>query len=478
MDELLRVIARPAGAMDGVLGWLRERIGGEVAVLGADVGVESGTAAFPDEVLGDDVTALARRVAAGRLASAVTVSGAWSVRLERIGDRSPYRVLVAAGHRPLVKEEAVAASGVCTLLDLLHRAGETDTVRREYERKSRQVGLGLFMALMAGDAVLARRMSGGAPPPLLDCERLRVHLLRCVPGDQDRLLRDYQDASGFHGRALMVRCPVYDEHLICLIPEGEGLAGELRALVGENRRYALGISAPLPLAATAEAYEQARHALAVARNAPDRVAGYKGREPLDRLLPPDVAMGWADAFLRPIGSAPAMTVEITRLAMCFPRAGVARLLGISRNTVTAHLHRVETALGVDLGDIRTRAVVALALAIQGRHRGTVMARPLPAATLDDLFKSPSVASWAESALQPLDDPDRPQLRFTVRAWLEAGADARHAARRLGNSRTTVTAHLRVAERLLNQDLLTAEPGVHELLYAFHHSNEIRLDGAP
>ncbi|WP_338485250.1 helix-turn-helix domain-containing protein [Streptomyces sp. SCSIO 75703] len=478
MEDLLRVVARPAVAVDEVLGWLGKRVGGEVAVLGADAGVECGTAAFPDEVLGDDVTALARRVAAGRVASAVTVGGAWSVRLERIGGRPPYRVLVVAGHRALVKEEAVAASGVCALLDLLRRAGETDVARREYERKARQVGLGLFMALMAGDAMLARRMSGGAPPPLLDCERLRVHLLRCVPDDQDRLLRAYRDASGFHGRGLMVRCPVYDEHLICLIPEGEGLAGELRGLVGENRRYALGISAPLPPAATAEAYEQARHALAVARNAPDRVAGYQGREPLDRLLPPDVAMGWADAFLRPIDSAPAMTVEITRLAMRFPRAGVARLLGISRNTVAAHLRRVESALGVDLGDIRTRAVVALALAILGRHRDTVPARPLPAATLDDLFESPSVASWAASALQPLDDPARPQLRSTVRAWLEAGADARHAARRLGNSRTTVTARLRAAERLLDRDLLAAESGVHELLYAFHHCGEIRLDGAP
>ena len=108
----------------------------------------------------------------------------------------------------------------------------------------------------------------------------------------------------------MVRCPVYDDHLICLLPlDHDGQCGRRpgRSLAGagtDNPHYALGISAPVPLLATAQAYDQARHALAVACHTPDRVADYHGRPPLAGLLPRRQALAWARAFLEPIRVAP------------------------------------------------------------------------------------------------------------------------------------------------------------------------------
>lgn len=67
-------------------------------------------------------------------------------------------------------------------------------------------------------------MTTGAVPPLLDADRLRVHLLRCPSADRDRIARAHQDPYGYHGQALMVHCPVFKEHLICLIAD-DGTAG-------------------------------------------------------------------------------------------------------------------------------------------------------------------------------------------------------------------------------------------------------------
>lgn len=72
------------------------------------------------------------------------------------------------------------------------------------------------------------------------------------------------------------------------------------------------------------------------------------------------------------------------------------------------------------------------------------------------------------------------MRTTLRTWIETNTDAQRTARLLGNSRTTVAAHLRTAERLLNRDLLTTGSGVHDLVYAFGLLGEIPLapDRAP
>ncbi|MEV6419473.1 helix-turn-helix domain-containing protein [Streptomyces sp. NPDC051662] len=501
LDEFLYVVGqlawRPDAGLQGVVDWLHRQLGREIALIDSAGAVELSTPRFPEEAL-VPLGPMLTRLTTGRMSSAATEIGAVHLRLEAVGTESPRRVLVLAGPTGLSPRASSLASHTGSVISILHRARTADTALHGYQEKAHQLRVALFMALMAGDTVLARRMTTGAVPALLECDRVRVHLLRCPPEDRDRLARVHQDSSGYHGRGLMVRCPVYDEHLICLIAEDDGpgdgqgrgpgapdgpgdLGGALRELVGEHPRYALGISGAHPLRATAEAYEQARHALAVAGNAPGRVAGYRGQEPLERLLPRDAAVGWARSLLRPLRSLPALTVETTRLAMHFPRSGVADLLGISRNTVTAHLHRAEDALGVDLRDVRSRATVALALAVSGLHQDT---EPVAGGTdvpgADSLFRTPAAAAWAEGFLEPLEGAGHRRVRTTLRTWIETNTDAQRTARSLGNSRTTVTAHLRTAERLLNRDLLATGSGVHDLVYAFGLLGEIPLapDRAP
>ncbi|MDI9886857.1 helix-turn-helix domain-containing protein [Streptomyces sp. HNM0645] len=235
-------------------------------------------------------------------------------------------------------------------------------------------------------------------------------------------------------------------------------------LVRENPGYALGVSRPHPLAATADAYGEALHALTVARNSPDRLAVYRGRPSLVQVLDRRPAAAWAAAFLEPLAAVPKPTVDVTRLAVTFPRAAVARLLQISRTTVAAHCRRAEEALGVDLGDVRTRAALDLALSLTAVHPGPADDRRA-APTLSELLRTVPAVTWAESFVGPLRCSRHGDLHRTAEAWIDAGTDARAAAARLGLSRNTVRARLRAAERLLNRDLLTTGSGIHDLVHA-------------
>jgi DNA-binding CsgD family transcriptional regulator len=96
---------------------------------------------------------------------------------------------------------------------------------------------------------------------------------------------------------------------------------------------------------------------------------------------------------------------------------------VSRNTVTAHLRRVQGALGLNLQDARSRAELALALAITGL--------PLP-----------DGSAAVENAPTP-----------SVDSLLSTEGSSARTARNLGISRTTVRFHLRTAERLLQRSLL-------------------------
>ncbi|MCG0287227.1 helix-turn-helix domain-containing protein [Streptomyces sp. PSAA01] len=493
LHEVRRQMSRGTGADPrAVLDWLGRQIDAEVALVGSAGAVETATARFPRQILPSLEPTLSR-LAGGRMAAAVTESGAFQVRLEALGPRAPRPVLVVAGTSAPSREAASLVSHAGSLIALLDRAQDADTTFRGYQYKARQLRFAVFSALLAGDLTLARRMTTGAVPALLDAERLRVYLLHCPPEDRDRLAQTYQDGSGYHGTGLMVHCPAFKEHLICLVADGcgnesadeaggeathdsadgpevaQGQGTVLRRLVRDNPHYALGISSPYPLGATAEAYGQALHALAAARHTPERMAAYLGRTPLVPLLPRTEAGTWARALLRPLGSTPRATLDITRLAVTFPRSAVARLLDISRNTVSHHLGRVATTLGLDLGDVRTRAALDLAFCLTGGPPdagfGTERERPEP--TLDELLRTEPAHAWAREFLRPLQNTRGRDLHATLCAWIDANTDAQRTARRLGLSRNTVRAHLRAAENLLSRDLLTTGSGIHDLVHALH-----------
>jgi DNA-binding CsgD family transcriptional regulator len=147
---------------------------------------------------------------------------------------------------------------------------------------------------------------------------------------------------------------------------------------------------------------------------------------------------------------------------------VARLLDVSRNTVAAHLKQVQDILGLDLRDPHSRADLALALEVTGLPEpfGDTGAVPSPPPTTDCLLSTEAAVTWAHAFLEPLRAGTGGSVHQTLRAWIEAGADAQRTARDLGISRTTVRARLGTAEQLLRRSLLTPGPGTHELAHAF------------
>ncbi|MGC9381903.1 helix-turn-helix domain-containing protein [Streptomyces sp. MH13] len=480
LDELLRQLKRrPSHGADldlrALIDWLGRQVDAEIALVDRVGKVEMSTARLAPDLLAGLRPALTR-LSSGQMAAAATQSGVLHVRCEALGRQVPRPVLVVVSPLPLAREALALASHVGALVEVLRCARRVDALELRYQQTAARLRLAVFMALMTGEPTLARRMTTGAVPPLLDAARLRVHLLRCPPGDRGRIIEAHQDASGYHGRGLMVRCPVYDDHLIALLPvdhddDGAGgtLAATLRTLVRGNEHYALGISASVPLSTTAQAYDQARHALAVARHTPGRVAGYHGRPPLAALLPRREALTWARAFLEPFRAAPQLTRDITSLALHFPRSGVARLLNISRNTVTAHLRRAQDALARDLDDPRSRAELALALAITDLlpPGDTTAAEHLPTPSVDSLLRTEAAITWAHDFLRPLHIGTALAVHQTLRTWIEAATDAQRTARNLGISRATVRSRLRTAEHLLKRSLLPPGPGVHDVVHAFN-----------
>ncbi|MBB4702355.1 helix-turn-helix domain-containing protein [Sphaerisporangium siamense] len=418
----------------------------------------------------------------GKIASVATEAGELRIYLEAIGTEPPRPVLLIAGTAALARPAVSLASHAGGIVAALCRAREAAQASRAYRDKAHRVRLALAMTLLTGDVTLARRISTGAVPPLLNASRLRVCILQCPPAERDHIAWAHEDASGYHGRGLMVRCPVYDEHLISLAGEDEdeepgadrrGLPGLLRSLA-DDRRYLLGISRPHPLAATARAYQEALHALAAAGGGASRAAVFQGEPSLEEVLPREAARHWARRLLAPLDAAPRLTVDVLALVLQLPRSGVANLLGISRNTVTAHLRRAEEALGLDLDDVGCRATLSLALKITGPGSGD---SPEPAALPDfaRALRGQAAHQWAEGFLQPLDKhTHRCDLHTTLKAWIEAGIDAQETAHRLGISRNTVRAHLITAQHLLNRDLLSGGPGVYDLAHALHITGHIAI----
>ncbi|TDC80340.1 helix-turn-helix domain-containing protein [Streptomyces hainanensis] len=467
LRELTRQMSRDGAPDLGlVVGWLGRRIGAEVGLLAEGGTVVAGTPGFPARIP-DWLARVFPRLAGGYVAAAAErADGRW-VRCQALGPRVPHPVLVVTSSSELPGEARSLVSAAGGVLAALHGSRAAAALSRNHQGWARQLRFAVLSALLEGHPFLARRMMAGAVPPLLDAAAVRVYLLRCGPTDRDRISEVFQDELGFHGPDLLVRCPVYNHHLICVLAEDAddtvSHRGTLRRLVRENPRYSLGVSGPHPLAAAADAYAQASNALAVARNAPNRIADYRGQAALVSLLPEREALAWARSFLRPLSGAPRLTVKVARFATDVPQAGVARLLGISRNTVRAHVRRVEEALGADLNDVSTRAALALALAVVGP--GSNGGGEPVAPTLEALLRTQPAVVWAEAFLSPLHEDGHRDLDSTLRAWIDANADAQRAAARLGISRNTVRARVRAAERLLHRDLLNTGSGVHDLVHA-------------
>ncbi|MET8488809.1 helix-turn-helix domain-containing protein [Streptomyces tendae] len=460
--ELLEHL-RPAGRdLNRVVAWLGDTAHATVALQDGSGRLLAGTRVPLDDVLVADVTS-------GRIASAALEDRGRHLRLVRV-ERSrpaPAAVLAVAREEPFDRRVSDIVTHAAQVLELLLADHESTAAGHRLRRATSDLRLAILQLLMVEDTVSARRVAAGLWPGLLDTDTARVYVVESSPAERDRLAEECLTATG--ERALVVRCPAVDGHVIVLAPR-DAAGQELRSLVGRRPGVFVGGSARQGLGRTATAYGQAVSALAVARFRPEKAALYAERTRPERLMDPAELHDWTADVLSPLDSLSHHTraelLATTRLGLEFTAVNTAKVLGVSRNTVRARMDRVESLLRTDFADLTVRAAVHLALNAQ-----MGLAEPPPgagaragAARLTDLLSGPALRTWAADLLGRL-DPDGRDLRRSLRTWIAAGGNAERAAQKLGMHAQTVREHVRSAEPVLERQLLAAGSDLYEVVLA-------------
>lgn len=469
--ELARTGTYDAGtAVRRLTAWLADAVGAAVTLTG-----RRGTAPeAADPRLIADLTE-------GRLHAAAVQEDHAHLRLVAVGRRAPHPVLAVARDRPFDEQSTALVNHAADVLALLIGARDAEEHRRRAEEAVSSLRLAVLQLLMGGDVPLAQRTAAPLHPGLLDAECADVYILEAPEGRREPLAHACE--AVVDGRALLVRCPAYEQHLIAVVPlpaeaavcdeRTDGVGPALRRTVAAQDGVFLGGSGRHPLERTSEAYAEASRALAVARLRPDRMAAHTAQTRLTEILDPAATGRWAAEALRPLDSLPypgkGPLLATVGLGLEFTAVNAARILGVSRNTVRARMDRVGGLLGLDLTDVRARA--ALHLALHTHAHGP--AEPGPAAPLDRLLDTEGVRGWAAELLGRLDADDR-DLRRTLRAWIAENTGVERAAGRLGLHPQTVREHVRSAEPLLRRQLFTGGGDLYELVLALAAVDGTRL----
>ncbi|MEU0409115.1 helix-turn-helix domain-containing protein [Streptomyces griseorubiginosus] len=451
-----------------LVAWLAETVNGTASLHDGTGSLVAGPEMPLDETLVADIRA-------GRIASAASADEDTHLRLLRIEHPDPARagVLAVARPAPFDRRTSDILTHTAQVLELLLRARETAAAGRRLKRATSDLRLAILQLLMVEDTVAARRVAAGLWPGLLDTDTACVYVLEGDAAERDRLAEECLGMTG--DRALVVRCPAMDEHVI-IVTTGDATDGALRALVDRNPGTLLGGSTRQSLARTAAAYGQAVSALAVARVRPDKAAVYAERNHPERLMDPAALRAWAARLLHPLDTLPHHTraelLVTTRLGLEFTAVSAAKVLGVSRNTVRARMERVESLLRTDFSDLTVRATVHLALSTQvsladGDHSDAAQAR----ARLGDLLAGPALGAWARELLGRLDSDAR-DLRRTLRSWIAAGGNAERAAQTLAVHAQTVREHVRSAEPVLERRLIASGSDLYEVVLAHLATGEL------
>lgn len=476
LAELLEQLPSPGHdvrpAVPRLTAFLAERLGVQVAV-GTQDGVLAAAPATARAALAPLLPRRGTRPRHGRGEAGQrvpdqrrTVEGRSSRTIPLAGDA----VLVVGPRASAAPSEPVPAPGVepgpddladytARALSLALSGLREQRARQGVDEALREVRLSAFQLLMTGNTVPAQRVMAGVAHRMLDSDRARVFILDCARAARETVLAEAELAVG--DRALVVRCPAFDRHVIVLAPVREGAdpEGGLRGLLDTfaPQRVLLGGSLDHPLEAVADAYGEALDALTRSPHSPDRaVVAVRGTGVLD-VLPPEPARAWASALLRPVlllprGGGPAL--ETAAAALEFEAAAAAEVTGVHRNTVTRRTRQVFDAVGLDQERMLDRVVLSLAVQVLARHGAAPAAGGDPG--LHALLTGPEVRSWGERTLRPLAE-DRRDLLRTVRAWVGCGCRVGPAAEATGLAAKTVRAHIRAAELLLDRDLLPGLP---------------------
>ncbi|MFJ2608522.1 helix-turn-helix domain-containing protein [Streptomyces sp. NPDC087425] len=465
--ELLDLLRPGDPDLGKVTAWLARTVDGTAGLLDDTGALLAGAPAPWDERLAGDIVT-------GRIAAASRDEPGHHQRLVRVGHPRPGAsgVLTVTREDPFDRRTADIVTHTVRVLELLLTARERASADLRLARASADLRLAILQLLMVEDTVSARRVAAGLWPGLLDTDTARVYVLETCPGERDRIAEECLDAT--RGRALVVRCPAVDQHVIVVAPR-DAAGDDLRSVTVRRPGTFLGGSTPQALAHTATAYGQAVSALAVARFRPDQHAVYAERTHPERLLDPAALHRWSVRLLRPLDALAHHTraelLATTRLGLEFPAVSAAKIMGVSRNTVRARRERLESLLGADLSDLTDRAVLHLALNAQAAHGGSGAADPAPV-PFDELLTGLALRAWAHGLLARL-DTDARDLRRTLRVWIAEGGNAERAAHALGMHPQTVRDHVRSAEPVLERQLLAAGGDLYEVVLALLAVGDLR-----
>ncbi|RZU36557.1 PucR-like helix-turn-helix protein [Streptomyces sp. BK022] len=459
LDQLRPAVRHPRR----VLAWLARTVHATASLEDADGRLLAGDRLTADRAVHADV-------ATGRISAAALEDAGRHVQVVGIRHPGPGRaagaVLTVVRPDPFDRRAAEIVHRTASVLGLLLREGELARSARRLRRASADLRLAVLQLLMVEDVVSARRVAAGLWPGLLEQDTARVWVVEGSPTGRDALAEECADVT--EGRALVVRCPAMDGHVIVVSP-APAPGERLRGLVADRPGTYLGGSLDQRLARTATAYGQAVSALAVARFSPGRSAVYAERTHPERLLDPAALRTWSARTLRPLDTLPHHTraelLATTRLGLDFTAVSAAKVLGVSRNTVRARMDRLQSLLDTDLTDLTTRTVVRLALLTEAAHGpyapGTA---PHTGPRFSDLLDSAALRDWARDLLGRLDGDGR-DLRATLSAWISAGANAERAAGQRGVHAQTVREHVRAAEPVLERQLLAGGSDLYEVVLA-------------
>lgn len=460
------------GGTTQLLRWLASRTGAGLVLLD-----RSGAVARPARSplsAADHELALRglREITVRGLGSAVIdQDGRTCVVLPLTGPRGAAPPLLA-----VVVPQPVAAEMPLLLADAtsaLSLSWQGDLVRQQQHRlriadaRTREAVLHL---LMNGQAGVARQVAGALRPALP--ELVRVYVIEgpsAVRGTvADQLARAFLEAW-------IVPCPVYADHMLVLAPVDAGErapgAGLLPPAVADT--CWLGASDAVPLRDVATGYGQAFHALAAARERPERQASFAGNPDLALTLGP-AALPWADAFLAPLRSHAAGRPQDPDSAELLATAAswisfasrAAAHLKIHRNTLAARLSRIQELLRLDLSRLAGQSALALALRTTAAPVRSAPQHGSTALCLDELLLLPGVATWARRQFGPVRAPDVPTaVAETLGTWLDLDARIGPTAATLSLSPSAVRKRLTRCEALLERSLLRPPTAVHELWLA-------------
>jgi len=446
-----------------LLDWLGRRAGGWAGLVdpAGAVLLPTGPAPVEAPVLADAVARMRER----GLAAFAAESGQERIALLAVeagaAEENPVLAVVGGGDGSLLADAIVPLATAWSA----HRARHAVTKAELADARCREA---VLLLLMGGHLTTARQLAATLSPPLP--ERLRVHVIEVGPARRDEVAARCTQLTD--GRAFVVRCPVYSQHVIVLAPGGGRPLDEM--IARDVGGCAIGVGDEVALRDAPVGYEQAIHALAVARRDARRRSRFDATLGLAAVVAPQ-GFTWADAVLAPLlehvpvrsGDPDATELVATARSWLSFTTAAHRHLGVHRNTIGLRLKRIEELLGVDLTRPEHQASLDLALRIRALPRPAdppVGGEPRP--DLDDLLRLPAARSWAEAALRPVrSSPHAERLEPTLRAWLHHGGRLRETGEALGLSVAGVRKRIERLEQVLARSVLHSPSARHDLWLA-------------